>query len=143
MIKEHLIELGFLGSLSVYLSILAVFFIFEQRFSLVLLGGLVACYAITSGIRLVFFRERPDKTKYSNWLEKIDAASLPSLHSMRSIFLALMIGTFFQMTSVYVLMICLALLTGVSRISTKRHYLSDVLAGYVIGILLYYLALLF
>ena len=111
MIKEHLRELGFLGSLSVYLSILAVFFIFEQRFALVLLGGLVACYVITSGIRLVFFRERPDKTKYSNWLEKIDAASLPSLHSMRSIFLALMIGTFFQMTSVYVLMICLALLS--------------------------------
>jgi membrane-associated phospholipid phosphatase len=138
--KEEVIrELGLLGSFVTYLSITVLFLIFrEYDFAVKLIIGLIICFVVVTIFRLLRFRDRPKKMTYKNIFQRIDSSSFPSMHAMRSMFLGLMLGSFFNNLLVYLIMIALSLLTGYSRVITKRHHLSDVIFGHVLGVVLFY-----
>jgi len=103
---------------------------------LVLLILLAINETACSLIKIIFPKKRPDGQQYSNILEKIDAGSFPSLHTSR---ITITYLSLFFLSNVLVLKIlyCLIIaLVAYSRLQLKRHFLLDVIAGFVIGVLL-------
>lgn len=127
-------QITVLGSVSFY-SIFVLFFLALGDYvnSIKLIVGMGIMYVVTIGIRLFYFKPRPEKLKYNSWIEKIDASSFPSLHSGRAVFLyfffvSLALGNFVNM-----LVFLLMLMIFCSRIYLKKHYWIDVIAGAVMG----------
>jgi len=98
-----------------------------------LVVGIILCYAFTLPIRYFFFRRRPDKQSHSGFFTRIDAGSFPSIHSTRVVILAIILCRFFNNPLVSVLFALGVIGVIVTRVTLKRHYLSDALGGVVIG----------
>ena len=100
--------------------------------------GVILMYLFTIIIRLVYFKNRPDKFAYRNVIEKIDAASFPSLHAARTGFLSVFFAYYFNNISISVILAVLALGILFSRVYLRKHDFMDVLAGAVLGVLAYF-----
>jgi len=128
-------EMSAFGNFIVLSFLLLIFFGFNYNFLRVYFCFL-SLELISCLIKLVFYKERPKKEKHSNILEKISASSFPSSHSARSIFVFLVI--FFQLTGhVKLLLILVPFAVGLSRVLIRKHYVSDVIAGYVLGLIIF------
>jgi len=114
--------------------ILVSFLIGMQKLAVQLIIGLMLAYAITTIVRLLYFKRRPDGEAYKNIIQKIDASSFPSLHAMRAAVLATILGISFSNRWLTILFALCAVGVAVSRVITKRHYTFDVIAGLIIGI---------
>jgi membrane-associated phospholipid phosphatase len=131
-----------LGGLAVYgFAALLFLLLGEARIFWLLVIGLVLCYAIISPIRLIFFRRRPDKQQFSGVFTKIDASSFPSMHSARSTVLAIVLTQAFPQPSVRALLALGVLAVVVTRVLLKRHFVSDVIGGVVVGAVVGWLTL--
>lgn len=98
---------------------------------------------LCSLIKIIFPKKRPDGQPYSNLLEKIDAGSFPSLHTSR---ITITYLSLFFLNDVLILKIlyCLVIaFVAYSRIQLKRHFLLDVVAGFIIGIIMAFIGLQF
>lgn len=101
-----------------------------------ILIGLIIIELICRGIRIFYHRDRPRKEVYKNFLERLDASGFPSIHSARScfVFLVLYSLTSFPVNLIFILLFSIV---GLTRILLKKHYLIDVLFGFVIGGLMF------
>ncbi len=109
--------------------------LFDTRLGLVLIVAIIAVEVICSLVKLAARRTRPDNQTGSSFLERIDSGSFPSIHTARMAAVgALLIGRLpsLEMT---IIVGAAVILVGVSRVILKRHHLSDVLAGAVLGVL--------
>ena len=117
-----------------------------QKYSLFLLllwGNLIAI-AVVIFTRTVYFKPRPNKQTYKNWLEKMDASSFPSLHAARIWFMALLFSWYFEYNIAPVtVLILLASITSYSRMYLKKHDLVDLLGGILLAVTLFYGAITF
>jgi membrane-associated phospholipid phosphatase len=139
-------DLSALGGLPAYLVISGLLVLFTPAamrlaFAVTLLGALALCFAITGIIRFVWFMPRPKPVAHRNLIEKLDASSFPSLHSMRiavlcTIVTLLTVATSSALTVTIVVLASLCLLVGVGwmRVASQRHRLVDVIAGEIIGV---------
>lgn len=116
------------------------FLIGMQKLAVQLFIGLILAYVITTIVRLLYFKRRPDGEAYKNIIQKIDASSFPSLHAMRAAVLATILSLSFNNHLITVLFALCAIGVAVSRVMTKRHYTFDVVAGLIIGIAIGWLA---
>ena len=83
-------EITFLGGILFFLLFSILFLILgkpDMFFQLIL--GLIIIYVLTFLIRLFYFKARPKKVHYKNFLEKLDASSFPSVHAARITFISL------------------------------------------------------
>lgn len=92
---------------------------------------------ICSGIKYIWHKPRPNQQQFTNAFEKIDAGSFPSIHASR-IFLVYTYISYIHWADlgnplVAYLAIPVILLVGYSRIFLMKHFLFDVLSGYLIG----------
>ena len=85
-------------------------------------------------LRLLTKRARPDKSYRGIRLLPWTRYSFPSHHSMRSFMMATVATTHFP--SLGPIIFLYAVLIGFSRVYLSRHYLFDVLAGGVLGMVL-------
>ena len=132
-------DISSLGSLFFYALVLVFFAaIKDSKMFFRLFTGVLIVYAITVIIRAAYFKERPKKFSYHNFLERLDAASFPSLHAARTGLLALSFIYYFNKPTLSVIIALLALVILYSRIYLKRHDFKDVTAGAVLGILAYF-----
>lgn len=135
-IKTGLIEdISALGALPFFLIVILVLYLIgKMTFALQLLIGIFLAHAITYFIRLIYFKERPLPKKHNSLIEKIDAASFPSLHSVRAM-VFFVIGAF-NLRSVVVIIILFFYLISIlfSRYYLKKHYAIDIFAGAIIGL---------
>jgi membrane-associated phospholipid phosphatase len=97
--------------------------------------GLIILEIFCSILKIVFYKDRPKKEKYTNLLEKIDSGSFPSLHTARSSFIFLILLFLPSTNIIKTLSIFLIISIGLSRIILKKHHLSDVLIGFLIGLI--------
>lgn len=128
-----------LGSLWFYA--LVVLFLFISKgygLSARLATGFLLMYIITITIRTFYFKERPDKYYYKSYIERIDASSFPSLHSARITFLAIAFMNYYKEMLFSILVAALAVIVMYSRIYLKKHDLKDVLAGAILGTVVYF-----
>lgn len=137
-------QLSALGSYQFTTIVLLVFLLNENYdYALFLAISYILMKVITIPIKLIFFKERPKPKTYNNIIEKVSASSFPSTHCARITFLFLFFINFFKykiMLSFFLLII--HLLTCYSRIYTKRHYLIDVLAGILLGTIIWLLTII-
>jgi len=97
--------------------------------------GLAFIELFSSTIKFFYYKKRPKQEKYDNFLERINAGSFPSLHSARSSFVFVSLFFLFNNNYLRIVLLLIPLIVGLTRISLKKHYISDIIAGYVIGIL--------
>ena len=103
----------------------------------VLLISLALNELIGSLIKILFPKTRPNGQKYNNLIEKIDAGSFPSLHSSR---ITLVYLTLFSASSLLIfkiLFLTIIPIVMLSRINLKKHFLTDIIGGFIIGLLLW------
>jgi len=137
-------DLTSLGSL-VFFALVGLFALaFQEQllFWKMVFGG-VFSLGITVLIRTFYFKNRPNQQNHTNFIERIDASSFPSLHTGRTIFLALLFINFFKDNYVTIFLIIFAILVAYSRIYLKKHDWYDLMGGLVLGVVTYLLSSLF
>ncbi len=89
-------------------------------------------------IRKLIGRKRPfDVLKINSIVSHKSAGSFPSNHSASAMAIAV---AFFYMSHICgIIIFAMAIVTGIARVFAGLHYLSDVLAGFFVGIFLGYL----
>jgi len=123
-----------LGGIPLYLVAMFLFLFSGQGHVFIFLTlGLILIYAIASSIRWFWFKKRPDKQKYKNWLQRIDASAFPSLHSARAAFLAAAVFWYYQNLSLLLILLVAVFGVGYTRVYLNRHDWKDVIGGYVVG----------
>ena len=142
-IKKQVLEtfrdVSALGSF-LFLCVVAVFFLFlDYKISLKIVVGLFIVEFVGALIKIVFHKTRPNKAGFSNIFEKIDSGSFPSIHSARVMLLALVVLPFLSSPFALLFTALSVILVGVSRIVLNKHFFVDVLAGFVFGLLVWYL----
>jgi len=145
LIKKIILEnVTFFGSSGFYIFlILFTFLIGSIKLSIWLSLGFLVNMILAIAIKLLFFRHRPRKERFSNILEKIDASTFPSIHSMRSV--SMLIFFFSYYNQLYLTLLFLAMSIGVffSRYYLKKHFLKDIIFGILLGSLISYLIISF
>ncbi len=131
---ELLQDIKGLSGVPIFIAVVLIsFFVGERALALQLTAGLALAYAITVILRIVFFSQRPDKQKFTNFVEKLDASSFPSLHSMRAAVLATILSLHFSNSLLTAFFAITAIAIAVARVLQKRHFARDVIAGLVFG----------
>lgn len=139
--KEVLEDLKAFGGLPLFvLMIVLSYALGYQQLFWQLSIGIVLAYIVTTAGRIFLFKRRPDGQVYKNFLQKIDAGSFPSLHSMRAAVLATILVVFFDNTFVDVLAVIVVTSVATVRVVQKRHYVADVIAGALAGVVVALLA---
>ena len=132
-------DISSFGSLFFYILAVLIFLILgNYRAFVELLAGLAIIYIVTAILRTVFFKERPRRYNYNSYIEKLDAASFPSLHASRTAFIGAFFMAYFGNIILAAALVLMTLLIAYSRIYLKRHDFKDVAAGIILGILVYF-----
>jgi undecaprenyl-diphosphatase len=140
MIFKDLSTLG--GSIFYAIVLLLVLVLGELELFVNLLIGFFFSLLVVVLIRTFYFKNRPKKQRYKNYLERIDASSFPSWHAARAIFLASMFSYFFINKYATGALILTALAVSYSRIYLKKHDWIDILGGLVLGMVTFLLVFL-
>lgn len=136
ILDEFIRDLSSLGSLPVHILLNLIILVLNFNLGLKVFISLFLSSIISYAIRLVYYKERPEVRNYQTLLERIDAASFPSIHVFRSFSLVVILSVFFSNIIVSIVLGFSAVLIGFSRIFLKQHHLSDVLVGGILGIIL-------
>jgi len=133
-------EITVFGSMVFYIILLLFSLAIQDilMFKILLSGGIIT-FVITILIRSFYFKYRPNKQDYKNWIERLDAASFPSLHAARVMFLALVFMFKFQHLYTSLLFILIALLVMLSRAYLNKHDWIDIFSGAFLGLITYWL----
>ena len=130
-----------IGSLWFYVTAVAFFIAIRQiSMGIELAFGLAMIYLIVVIVRTIYFKERPTKYPYNSYLERLDASSFPSLHAARIIFLGAVLMHEFQDVSFSIFSIFVMTIVSYSRIKLKKHDNFDVFAGWIVGVIVFFLA---
>jgi len=128
-----------------FLSVVAIVLILVARprkkmVGILLLAGLAGSYYVTDVLKNIFARPRPfTLVPYSHILvSKVEGYSLPSGHAAMAFMAALILSRFFKRPALF---FTLAALVAFSRVYIGVHFVTDVLAGAIIGILIGYILL--
>ena len=127
---------------SVTLFFLLGFFLFsfgKINLSVKVISGLIITLIISSTIRLIYFKDRPQKRSFNNFISKIYASSFPSVHTTLTFFLAFTLINYSDKMFFKFFVISLAALVSYSRIYLKKHDWKDVLGGIVLAMVVFFL----
>jgi len=139
MLKETIQDISSFGGNPIYL-VVAFFFLMTKKYPefWTLTVMFVIAYLVTMAIRFTFWEERPDHQKYKNLWEKFDSGGFPSLHAARAAMLALAVMFYFNNVIVTIALAAGVATTAYARVWLKRHHPRDVIAGIIIGAIIYF-----
>ena len=113
------------------------FWIEKWKIWAILLAGFFINELICSTIKFFWHKPRPNAQIFVGGMEKIDAGSFPSIHAARISFIysSLIYLQYVQNQSIVfaVVFILVILIVGYSRVFLKKHFITDVIAGYIFG----------
>ena len=125
-----------LGSTLLYfIIVLPLFFTGKIQTATKLTAGYILIYIIAGAIKIIYFKNRPKKENYTNFVEKIDASAFPSIHSARATLMAAEISKLIDGPIATSFLFITAGLVCYSRIAIKKHYWTDIIGGIILGIL--------
>lgn len=135
IIKKIFEEMTFLGGILFYILLSLLFLIIgKNNIFIQFILALFIIYFLTFIIRIFYFKNRPKKIHYKNFIEKLDASSFPSIHVARATFIILLI--IFTFLPNFYLIFLLLILYGLviySRIYLLKHDLIDIIGGILLG----------
>lgn len=94
--------------------------------------GILLTAVVVLGIKFVVRRQRPEG-EWGQLYRRTDPHSFPSGHAARAVMLAV-VGFGLGPGWFGVLLLIWAPLVGLARVATGLHYISDVVAGWILGI---------
>ena len=122
----------------IILSLFMLLFVKNKKIVLVIIINLIIAFLFNSLLKIIFQRARPDSI---NWIVSEKGYSFPSGHAMVSMsyygFLIYLIylSNYKYKKLIITLLTCIIIFVGFSRIYLGVHYLSDILAGFLISII--------
>jgi len=144
MLKKFFEEITYFGGISFFLLIIFLSALLKKELFIKLIFALFSIYLLAFLIRIFYFKPRPERVKYSNFIGKLDASSFPSVHTSRITFLFLFSSFFLQLHAALVFLFAIvAILAVYSRIYLRKHDLIDVIGGLVLGILVFLVSIFF
>lgn len=109
-----------------------------QKDIIIYIGAILTCLTLTNLIKIIIKRARP-----LDMLLEVTGYSFPSSHASISMvvygYLILLIRKYYKgkRKNLYIILcIILILLTGISRIYFNVHYITDVIAGFCLGLII-------
>jgi len=137
-LRAALGALTYLGTGALWLAIYALFLIFFRDHFTQLIYILVLAEAtalpVVVVLRYMTKRERPAISHNYFFLAPWNRYSFPSHHALRAFIVLVVVGKAFP--AFLPILIVMALIVGFSRLYLAKHYLSDVLVGALLGIIL-------
>lgn len=140
-ITAVMIFISFLGSAItlITLSLASIFLVKDKKYSKLIMLNLALSFILNKILKLIIARPRPPRLR----LVIENGYSFPSGHSMVSFafygFLIYLINKNLKNKKIkyplIILLSLLILLIGISRIYLGVHYVTDVLGGYIIGLI--------
>ncbi|GIU68965.1 MAG: hypothetical protein KatS3mg002_0201 [Candidatus Woesearchaeota archaeon] len=136
LIHSFFKQITYLGSFVISFIIVVLLYFFNKRFAFLLFLGLISVNVISYIIKIVYFKDRPRKQSSNTPLERIDAASFPSVHSGRVT--TILFWLYFFSNNITLIILCSFLWAFViySRFYLKKHYWSDIFGGILIAIII-------
>ena len=141
----------YLGDGLIYIPIVVYCIAWNRKFLIPALAAIFFCTLLSQGLKRTFFEDqlRPISLELENIIiHKIEGVpmrrmhSFPSGHTSTAFTMALLLCSILRNRIWCFVLPVIALLVGYSRIYLAQHFLTDVCAGLVIGIISSYLALL-
>ncbi len=114
---------------------------FWKQWAIVMLAGISGLAALVMGMKFVIRRRRPEG-EWGSIYRNTDPHSFPSGHAARAFLIALLAAGLGPAWAALVLWIW-APLVSLARVAMGVHYVSDIVAGLVVGILVGTMALQF
>ena len=138
--QQYIYELTSFGGTILYF-LVSLFFLVLENYTIFfnLLVGIILIYTSVIIIKIFYFKDRPKKYKYGNFVEKIDASSFPSVHAARITLLSVILMNYFNNIMISAILAALIILVACSRIMLKKHDIKDVGAGIILGIVIYFI----
>ena len=116
-----------------YLPATAYLFKIAPRLAINLIFILISTEVICAAIKFIYPKERPVPMPKKTLFQKYLAGSFPSVHTARITAFSAAIAMFYG-NVIFILIASLTVIcVGYSRIYLKKHYLMDVIAGFLIG----------
>src|SRR3989338_1538538 len=130
--KNTVADVSALGGLPFYAVVVLYYALTNAAVAWKLIYALTLLFVAVYATKLVYFKARPDvaKRRFSSFAERLESSSFPSVHAGRA--WILYFALFHEALALFG--IALALSVCATRVSLKRHYLSDVVAGSLLGI---------
>lgn len=124
------------------LLVVFLFLLFKNRSKnflfIPLISALVSRFVFTEIIRFFYFRPRPFiESGVSPLFEHAPTASFPSGHA--AFFFALSAGVYFYNKKAGLWFFGLSALVALARVSAGVHYFTDILGGFAVGIISFWL----
>ncbi|RYY38765.1 MAG: phosphatase PAP2 family protein [Chitinophagaceae bacterium] len=141
----------YLGDGLIYIPILLLTFFFRRDYIIAIIAGIVICFLFTHSLKWYLFPEvlRPFSLEAKGIpIHKVPGVkmhenySFPSGHTATAFTMALLLAALQRHRAWVIALPFAALAVGFSRIYLAQHFLTDVTAGIVIGIVSSYLSLL-
>lgn len=134
IIEEIIQQVTHIGSIVTY-GVVIAFALLLEKYALFweLTLSLALILIIGMSIKFLYFKDRPEKQKYTGKLEKMDASSFPSIHSARITALAIILIVYFNKILITLFLLVIALSVMYSRIYLKKHRYVDLLGGAILG----------
>jgi|TARA_Y100000310_G_scaffold171597_1_gene171795 undecaprenyl-diphosphatase len=130
-------QITLFGGLIFYVFVLGLCLILNLMFLFNnLLISLILVMLLSTLIKYFYLKERPKKQKKDSLLQRLDASSFPSVHTMRAFSLAFWFSMFYSNTIITIYILIIALLVIYSRIYLKKHYLTDVIIGLIFSVII-------
>jgi undecaprenyl-diphosphatase len=137
LFKDFIEDTSAFGSLSFYLFLIFLFLIIGQiKLGIWLIWGLILSFAVIIIIKLFYFKERPQKKEYKNFIEKIEASSFPSLHAWRIIMIFVFLSYYYKSIYFVILLGTIAILVFFSRKYLRKHFWIDIVFGAIFGLIM-------
>jgi undecaprenyl-diphosphatase len=105
-----------------------------RRELLILIASIIATAMVVFAVKLIVRRQRPEG-EWGKFYRQTDPHSFPSGHAARAMMLAVVMMGLGSIGLGFLLLVW-ALLVALSRVAMGVHYLSDVLAGIVLGLVI-------
>ena len=128
------------GLFAVLLSVILFFFIKTQRLSMILLSAYIVSGLLAQLLKRLFNAPRPKAfftpEQYNKFVDGVTVAnshSFPSGHTTTAFGMAIILAYFTSNKYLQSIFFILALTAGFSRIYLGQHFLTDVLAGAILG----------
>ena len=94
---------------------------------------LVAAEAFCGILKFIYPKERPVPMPRKTFYQKYEAGSFPSIHSARIAAVTTFFSLQYPHTATIVVGVLASLIVGYSRVYLRKHYITDVIAGILIG----------
>jgi undecaprenyl-diphosphatase len=104
-----------------------------RYFALLLIGAILATAGVVFILKFSIRRQRP-ASEWGSFYRKTDPHSFPSGHAARAFVLATLGMIFAPLAWLGPVLVIWAVLVSLARVSLGVHYLSDILAGAVLGV---------